>query len=61
MRKYIRSSTSLIALAAPFPLVITSAYPPTGDIRRPMSVIVLFSSTLPPTTDIPGPTLDFRF
>ncbi len=26
----------------------TSAYPPTGDIRWPMSVIVLISSGLPP-------------
>ncbi len=30
----------------------TSAYPPTGDIHWPMSVIVLISSALPPTADI---------
>ncbi|MEE8152218.1 MAG: hypothetical protein V3T76_04220, partial [candidate division NC10 bacterium] len=30
----------------------TSAYPPTGDIRWPMSDIVLISSALPPTADI---------
>jgi hypothetical protein len=30
----------------------TSAYPPTGDIRRPMSVFVLISSALPPAADI---------
>ena len=31
---------------------ITSAYPPTSDIRWPMSVIVPISSALPPTADI---------
>ncbi len=30
----------------------TSAYPPTSDIRWPMSVIVPISSALPPTGDI---------
>ena len=30
----------------------TSAYPPTGDIRWPMSVFVLISSALPPAADI---------
>ncbi len=29
-----------------------SAYPPTGDIRWPMSAVVLISSALPPTADI---------
>ncbi len=32
----------------------TSAYPPTGDIRWPMSVIVLFTSASPPTPDVAG-------
>ncbi len=32
----------------------TSAYPPIGDIRRPMSVIVLISSALPPAPDVGG-------
>ncbi len=32
----------------------TSAYPPTGDIRWPMSVIVLISSALPPAPDVGG-------
>ncbi len=32
----------------------TSAYLPTGDIRWPMSVIVLISSASPPGADLPG-------
>ncbi len=32
----------------------TSAYPPTADIRWPMSVIIPISSTLPQATDILG-------
>jgi hypothetical protein len=32
----------------------TSAPPPRADIHWPMSVIVLFSSAYPPTSDIPG-------
>ena len=32
----------------------TSAYPPTSDIRWPMSVIVLISSALPPAPDVGG-------
>ncbi len=42
----------------------TSALPPTGDIRWPMSVIVPISSALPPAPDVggtPGECLKLTF